>query len=101
MVSDCNQLKFFWGKKFFESDALRIQRPPLSLGIRLTSPSPSNAMQITSASITPTKKWLIINGPSSINESTGELKAQQKMYEPTDPSYPALVESLTRMGLLK
>ena len=52
MVSNCNQLvtvyhrlkKIFRGK-FFESDALRIQRPPLSLGI------------MANLSVSPIKSW--------------------------------------------
>jgi len=57
-------------------------------------------MQITSASITPTKKWLIINGETTIDETSFTLKTEMKMYDPQHPQYDVLVEAVTRMGLL-
>ena len=57
-------------------------------------------MKITSASITPTKKWLIINGETTIDETSFTLSTEMKMYDPQHPQYSVLVEAVTRMGLL-
>jgi hypothetical protein len=57
-------------------------------------------MKITSASISPTKKWLIVNGETKIDEVSLVLTDEKRFYEPTHPQYSVLVDALTRMGLL-